>query len=106
MQKTKKFKQVLHAGETAADNAPTVRVIGTLTEFKAGSRTKRYLVGFGAGKSKVTAHVKFLDAATGQVLFEQDVKGDVVMGVFGGDSGGMTRELAGAVTKTATKQLF
>jgi curli biogenesis system outer membrane secretion channel CsgG len=121
LQKTKKFKQVLREGETPATMATmpapagatpanagegTLRLTGTITKFKAGSRAKRYLVGFGAGKSKVIAHIKFTDKATGSVLFEQDVDGDVVMGLFGGDSGGATRELAEAVAKSAKKRFF
>ena len=107
MQKTKKFKQVLTDGQVAAPaGKPTLRLMGTITKFKAGSRAKRYLVGFGAGKSKVIAHVKFADKETGNVLWEQDVDGDVVMGLFGGDSGGATRELAEAVAKSAKKRFF
>jgi hypothetical protein len=115
LQKTKKFTDVRQEGETsttattsaaATPSAPTVLVRGTITNFKAGSRAKRYLVGFGAGKSKVVAHVKYIDKATGGVLFEEDVTGDVVMGLFGGDSGGATREVAKDVAKSAKKRLF
>ena len=108
LQKTKKFADVRQEGETTAatPTTPTVVVRGTITNFKAGSRAKRYLVGFGAGKSKVVAHVKYIDKATGNVLFEEDVTGDVVMGLFGGDSGGATREVAKDVAKSAKKRLF
>src|SRR5918911_1866304 len=102
LRKTNKFKLVA-AESSAAAAEPTVRVVGTVTKYKAGSRAKRYLVGFGAGKSKVIAHVKFMDKESGRVLHEEDVDGDVVMGLFGGDSGGATREVGKAVAKAARK---
>ena len=106
----KKFKQVSLEGAGAAAGAdtpaPTLKVTGTVPKFKAGSRTKRYLVGFGAGKSKMIAHVRFLDRETGSVLYEFDADGDVVMGVFGGNSGGAKSELAGQVAKAAKKKFF
>ena len=105
LRKANKFKLV--SGESASAPAePTVRVVGTVTKYKAGSRAKRYLVGFGAGKSKVIARVKFIDKESGQVLHEEEVDGDVVMGLFGGDSGGATREVGKAVAKAAKKKFF
>jgi hypothetical protein len=104
LQDMKKFKQVAREGETPSDAAaPTLKIAGTITKFKEGSRAKRYLVGFGAGKSKVIAHVKFIDAATGQVLYEFNADGDVVMGLFGGNSGGAKSELAEQIAKAAKK---
>ena len=103
----KKFKQVLREGETPADAAaPTLKITGTVVKYKAGSRAKRYLVGFGAGKSKLIADVKFIDGATGTVLYEQKADGDVVMGLFGGDSSGTKSEMAEQVAKYAKKKLF
>lgn len=119
LQKLKKFQQVTAEGaaaatttatattsEPAAANGPTVRVVGVVTKYKAGSRAKRYLVGFGAGKTKVDVLVRFVDKTTGEVLHEQNVDGDVVMGLFGGDSGGATREVGKEVAKAAKKRFF
>ncbi len=107
LQDIKKFKQVLREGETPSDAAaPTLKITGTVVKYKAGSRAKRYIVGFGAGKSKLIAEVKFIDAATGNVLYEQKADGDVVMGVFGGNSGGAKSELAEQVAKSAKKKFF
>jgi Domain of unknown function (DUF4410) len=109
LQETKKFKQVsLEGAAPSADaaQAPTLKVTATVTKFKAGSRAKRYMIGFGAGKSKVIAHVRFIDRETGGVLYEFDADGDVVMGVFGGGSGGAKSELAGQVAKAAKKKFF
>ena len=106
-QQNKKFKQVSREGETSSSSSePTVRLTGTVTKFQAGSRTKRYLVGFGAGKTKIVAHVKFIDRATGNVLFEDDVDGKVIMGFIGGESEGAARGLAKEVAKVANKLFF
>ena len=117
LQKIKKFTQVTAEGApaaattataspAAAADGPTMRIVGVVTKYKAGSRAKRYFVGFGAGKTKVDVLVKFVDKATGEVLHEQNVDGDVVMGLFGGDSGGATREVGKNVAKAVKKRFF
>jgi TolB-like protein len=106
LQDIKKFKQVLREGETPADAAPTLKITGTVVKFKAGSRAKRYFVGFGAGKTKMIANVKYIDRESGKVLYEYTADGDVHMGIFGGDSGGAKSELAEQVAKTAKKRFF
>ena len=75
-------------------------------EYKAGNQAARYLVGFGAGKTKVVAHVKFTDTATNQVVFEDNVDGKVVMGLLGGSSPGATRGLAKEVASKAVSRFF
>ncbi len=107
LKKLKKFKQVSSEGETKTETTDaTIRLSGTITKYKPGNRTARYLVGFGAGAAKVVAHVKFTDSTTGEVLFEKDVDGKVIMGVFGGDSNGATRGLAKEVAEVAKKKFF
>ena len=104
---TKKFTAVLREGEKpAAEGTPTLLLVGTVTHFDKGSRAARYLVGFGAGQTKVAAHIKVLDRATEAVLFEDDVDGKVVMGVAGGDSIGATRGLAKEVAKVVRNRFF
>ena len=83
----------------------TIRLIGTVTEYKEGNRTARYLVGFGAGRAKIKAHIKILDS-TGTVLLEKDVDGNLVIGFFGGDSKSITRGLAIEVAKVTQKKFF
>ena len=83
----------------------TIRLVGTVTEYKEGNRTARYLVGFGAGRAKIKAHIKILDS-TGTVLLEKDVDGNLVIGFFGGDSKSITRGLAIEVAKVTQKKLF
>jgi hypothetical protein len=87
-------------------NEATILLVGTVTKYKPGSRAVRYLIGFGAGTTKAAAHVKFIDAATGDVLFEKDVDGKVIIGLMGGDSTGATRGLAKEVAKVAKKKFF
>lgn len=107
MKDIKKFKQVLHEGEAATDAAAqTLRVEGKVVKFKAGSRAKRYFIGFGAGKTKMIANVKYIDRATGRVIYEYVADGDVHMGIFGGDSGGAKSEMAEQVAKYAKKKFF
>jgi hypothetical protein len=71
-----------------------------------GNSAKQCLLGFGAATTKVVAHVKFIDATTGNVLFEKDVDGKVIIGLMGGDSNGATRGLAKEVAKVAKKKFF
>lgn len=84
----------------------TIRLIGEITEYKPGSRTARYLIGFGAGMTKVKAHIKFVDATTGRVVFEKDVDGKVIIGIFGGDSNNATRGFAREVAEIVKGKLF
>ncbi|HYW72997.1 MAG TPA: DUF4410 domain-containing protein [Pyrinomonadaceae bacterium] len=83
----KKFQQVVAPGETATGPAaPTLQLVGTVTKYEPGSRAKRYVISMGAGKTRVVTHIKFIDKATGKVLYESDASGAVSWGLFGGDS--------------------
>lgn len=105
LQSTKVFKEVLREGEQPQDAAaPTLKLVGTVTEFKAGSRMKRFMIGFGAGKTVVKAHVQWIDKGTGSVVFEDDVDGKVILG--GGDSIDATTGLAHEVAKVTKKEFF
>jgi len=107
LRNTKKFQQVYKEGEPHTDvNDPTIRLVGTVTKYQAGSQAKRYLVGFGAGKTKVVAHVKFIDKASGNVLYEKDVDGKVVFGLFGGQSKTSLRDVGKEIAEVAKKQFF
>jgi curli biogenesis system outer membrane secretion channel CsgG len=83
-----------------------LKLNGTVTHYDKGSRAKRYLVGFGAGKTKIVAHITVADKETGEVLFEDDVDGKVVMGGMGGDSLGATRGLAKEVAGKIKESFF
>jgi|GEM_PF-1488519 len=118
LKKQNLFKQVSVAAKASSEtktetseaktetSEATIRLVGTVTKYKPGSRAARYLIGFGAGTTKVVTHVKFIDAATGDVLLEKDVDGKVIIGLMGGDSTGATRGLAKEVAKVAKKKFF
>ena len=55
--------------------APALRLVGTFTKFKPGSRLKRSLGVPGVGSTIVEAHVQFLDRSSSAVLAEGDVRG-------------------------------
>jgi len=103
----KRFKRVLRIGETAANaDAPTVQLVGTVTKYQPGSRAKRYVISMGAGKTRVVTHVKFLDKATGKLLYEGDASGAVSWGLFGGKSNESLSGLAKKIANIAKKQFF
>jgi hypothetical protein len=80
-------------------------VSGVITQYKEGNRAARYVIGFGAGRAKLKAHIKVADSK-GNVLLEKDVDGNVVIGIFGGNSNGITRGLARELAKDMVKKFF
>ena len=118
LQKLKKFKEVSLATPDDAQTTDTakvesetipqesiLRLVGTVTEYKEGNRAARYLIGFGAGRAKVKAHIKIVDSG-GAVLLERDVDGNVVIGFFGGDGNAITRGLAKEIAKVTGRKFF
>lgn len=115
LKKLERFKQVAIESEAKTDTGrnvselenkaseATIRLSGTVTKYKPGNRTARYLVG-SAGATKVVTHIKFIDTATGKVLFEKEIDGKVIIGFFGGDSSDATRGLAREVAQLARKK--
>jgi hypothetical protein len=99
------FQQVLKAGDELAESTTALRLTGTVTEFQKGSRALRYFSAF-AGKTKIVAHIKVEDRESGEVLYETDADGKVVIGVFGGDSMGATNGLAKEIAKKVRKYFF
>jgi hypothetical protein len=91
----KLFEQVVDSGQQSAlPDAPLLRLMGTVHNYKQGSRAKRYLGVSGAGASEIDAQIVFLDAATGQSLVMTDLRGLLTSGVFGGSEDKATQELA------------
>lgn len=93
-----RFDSVTMVGEAATvEAAPKLKLTGEVTKYVKGNRAARYLVGFGAGKTKLMVDVKLTDIATGEVVFNQVVDGDVTWGLFGGSSesakGGVSDEV-------------
>lgn len=107
LENTNRFEDVLRPGEQPSPaDVPTVKLTGTITEFEAGSRAKRYLIGFGAGATKLIAQVQFVDRASGGLLLDCMVNSKVTTGGVGGESIGVTQGLAKEVAKVINRRLF
>lgn len=110
LKKTDKFLEVLREGEKptvpAAEDSRRLKLMGIVTAFQPGSRAKRNLIGFGAGKTRIAAHVLWFDTDSGELLWQADVEGRVVGGLTGGESIGATRDLAKKIAKETKKKLF
>jgi hypothetical protein len=104
--KSRRFESVFLSTDSASQTAPArrVKITGTITKYSKGSRAARYLIGFGAGRTKLVASVKVADAETGSVLFEQNVDGHVYGGLFGGETDGAKGNMASEIIKTMTKK--
>jgi hypothetical protein len=100
------IEQVVRANDKTKLIGPVLQLTGTVEFFEPGSRTKRYMVGFGAGKTKLVAKVKFFDKSTGEIVLEHVADGGVSIGAFGGNSMGAARGLAKEIAKAARKQIF
>lgn len=87
---------ILRQGDRAPSEA-ALRISGTVTEFKPGSRTKRLPLGFGAGAAVVRAEVSFQDASGGQTLQERELSGST--GLTRIDSQGASESLAKKIAK-------
>ena len=82
---------------------PRLILSGVITRYQRGSRTKRYVVGFGAGKTRAYSLFRLVDKRTNEVLFERMENGSVSMGIFGGGSAGAMKELGEDIAKAITK---
>ena len=58
----------------------------SILSYEKGSRAKRYLGGFGAGKSYMTLRATMINKATGEKIFEGDFEGEIAGGFLGGSS--------------------
>lgn len=104
--KIKGVKQVLREGETLPEAEQVLLITGTVTKYSKGNQAARYLVGFGAGSTIIDAHIKCIDAASKDLLFEKDVDGKVVMGIMGGKSEGANNGLAKEIAKNVKQKFF
>jgi hypothetical protein len=104
--KSKRFESVFLTSDAAAQTAAPrrARISGQVTKYSKGSRAARYIVGLGAGRTKLVAEVKVTDAETGALLFEQKVDGHVYGGLFGGETDAAKGNLASEIIKTMTKK--
>jgi hypothetical protein len=104
---SKKFGKIVRAGEANPDpSASLLKLSGVVTAVDEGSRAARYMVGFGAGKASIMSHVKFVDAASGAVKFESDVKATMKGGLAGGNTLNVAKNLAKNIVKLAKQKKF
>jgi hypothetical protein len=82
------------------DGKPQLLLFGTVTEFEPGSRTERYLVGFGAGAAKLKMHFAFQDAATGREVFFTDHQHKFWIGTLGGSKDTAMKRTAEEMVKS------
>jgi hypothetical protein len=103
---SRRFENVFLSTDSASQTAPVrrARVSGTITKYSKGSRAARYLVGFGAGRTKLVASVKVTDAESGSVLLEQNVDGHVYGGLFGGSTDAAKGNMSSEIIKSMTKK--
>ncbi len=80
----KRLNEYLFTKESgfAPGDALTLRY--RFVQFDEGSRALRYIIGFGAGKGKMTAEITFLDKDQKE-LGKISVEGEIIMGFLGGD---------------------
>ncbi len=83
--------------------APTLVLSGVITEYQPGSRTKRYMVGFGAGKTRAYCLFRLVDKETGEVVFERMENGSISWGLFGGREAGAMKEIGEDIAKAIKK---
>ena len=96
LRESKEFAEVLSAGAAPGQaDAPVLKVTGTITHFKPGSRKKRYFGGgFGAGAAEVFAQITFSDRATGRVILSENVTGILTSGLGGGATSDVAKQFA------------
>jgi hypothetical protein len=78
---------VVEEDEAIPDDALVIK--GEFTKLNPGSQGKRFMVGFGAGKSKVCASGKVVRGEQGEVLMEFDHCRSGTGMLYGGSSEGM-----------------
>lgn len=66
---------IVRQGQPAPYGHALLRISGVVSRFKPGGGPKRLWLGFGAASAFLEAHIWFIDASTGQVLFNRQVKG-------------------------------
>jgi hypothetical protein len=103
--KKRTFEQVIDAAETASAEAAKpaegqkLTLAMTVIKFDKGNRAARYMVGFGAGATKIKVRFVFCDAATGKELFRSDREGKFygAISLVGGSKEHAVTEAAGDV---------
>ena len=90
---------ILRLGQHPPSGYRLLRIVGVITKFKPGNRSKRFLIGFGAGATIVRVQVSFADGLTGHTLLSRELEGMTWTGVGGGDSRSAANGLAKKIAK-------
>jgi hypothetical protein len=92
--RTKVFARVVNLSEASLNLGPekALRLTGVITRLAPGSRTLRFFVGYGVGRSKAQVEMHFIDVQSGQVVMVTADRRVAAHGLFGGDSEGHLRE--------------
>jgi Domain of unknown function (DUF4410) len=107
LRRINKFKRVSAEGEAqTGESASTLRLEGTVIKYKHGNRGKRFFALGLAGDTKIVAHVKFIEKATGKLLVEGDVDGQIYTGLLGGSPRGAPTGIGKDIAKIAKKVFF
>ncbi len=71
-----------------------LKLKGTITDYKKGSRVMRYMVGFGAGKQKIQIEAELFDKSTGDLIKKDRVVDRKIGGLVGGSENKGKRDFA------------
>ncbi len=103
---TRRFKRVSNFEDPSTDpGSPGLQMKGTLIEYDPGSRTKRYLVGFGAGTGEAVAHIEIVKVDTNEPIFERDITARLSGGAYGGSTKAFADQLAKEIAEV-TKRVY
>jgi Domain of unknown function (DUF4410) len=80
----KRLNEYLYDAKSGFTRGDELTLRYRFIQFDEGSRVARYVIGFGAGKGKMTAEVVFTDRS-GNELAKIHVEGEISMGFLGGD---------------------
>lgn len=107
---SKLFSSVIDATDSAAAppaDKKKVHLSGTIIGYDKGSRTARWMVGMGAGKSRVKVRFVCIDPSTNQELWRSDEEG-TFSGTFeigGGNESKAATESTRKVAENLVKKL-
>jgi len=82
---------------------PTLVLSGVITEYEPGNQTTRYMIGFGAGKTRAYCLFRLIDRSTGDVVLERMENGSISWGLFGGRNAGAMKEIGEDIAKAIEK---
>ncbi len=86
VQKISEIRRFRSVTQQTDETEGVLRLESTILSYEKGSRAKRYLIGFGTGKSYMTMRGIMINKTTGEKVFEGDFEGEISGGFLGGSS--------------------